>query len=521
MSLPAWLEPLPDAAEQRALDVWAIGELGIPGLELMERAGAGLAKLTEELVPTGRIAVVCGKGNNGGDGFVAARLLREHGRDVSVLTLAPSEELRGDARRNAERLPGPAAEPFEPAALSGADGIVDAILGTGFEDAPREPAAGAIVAINATAGVVVACDVPSGVNASTGEIAGAAVIARATATFHAAKPGLWIAPGKQHAGEVRVIDIGIPPGGPVDPTVGLIGPGVTDGIPRRGRESTKFAAGSVLLCGGSTGLTGAPSMAAEAAMRAGAGYVTACVPASLNPIFESRLLEVMTLPLPDEGGVIVAAALASVLERTGRVQSLVLGPGLGRSHETAGFARDLARGAEVPLLLDADGLNAHAGVLSSLARRSAPTVLTPHAGELARLLGEDSAGVQAHRLERARRAAAAARAVVVLKGDDSIVAESDGRVGISRGDAPALATAGTGDVLSGVIGAYLAKAMDPFHAACAGVFVHAAAGRVAARHTGPDGVIARDVIESLPWALAPAPGRTPDRDARARDESLR
>ena len=288
----------------------------------MERAGTGLAELVGELAPRGRLAIVCGKGNNGGDGFVAARLLRELGREVDVLMLYPADELGGDARTNFEQLPGPAAESFYPARLAGTDGVVDAILGTGFSGAPREPSAGAIEAINAVAdtSVVIACDVPSGVDASTGEVQGPAVQADATATFHAAKPGLWIAPGKSRAGTVHVIDIGIPAGGPVDPHVGLILDAVTDGIPRRDRDATKFAAGSVLVCGGSTGLTGAPSMASEAAMRAGAGYVTACVPASLNIVFEVRLLEVMSVPLPDQNGVIVPAALTEVLERTGRVQ---------------------------------------------------------------------------------------------------------------------------------------------------------------------------------------------------------
>ena len=508
MSLPDWLEPLPDAAEQRSLDQWAIGQLGIPGVELMERAGSGLADLVIETVRTGPIAVVCGKGNNGGDGFVAARLLRERGREVRVLTLAPVTELSGDARTNADRLPGPAPDPFEPAALEGAEGIIDAILGTGFAGEPREPALSAIEAINAHAGraVVIACDVPSGVSASTGEVDSVAIRAHATATFHAAKPGLWIAPGKAHAGAVRVINIGIPAGGPGDPKIGLISERVTDAVPRRGTDSTKFAAGSVLVCGGSVGLTGAPCMASEAAMRAGAGYVTACVPSSLNVIFETRLLEVMTVPLPDAGGVFDSSGAEQALRRSMRVQSLVLGPGLGREHEAFLFANRLAAAAKVPLLLDADGLNAHAGQLEALAERHAPTVLTPHAGELARLLGCDSADVQSHRLQSARGAAADAHAIVVLKGDDTIVAEPGGRVGISRGGAPALATAGTGDVLSGVIGAYLAKSMDPFHAACAGVFVHVVAGRLAARGVGPEGVIARDVIELLPRALSPLTG---------------
>jgi NAD(P)H-hydrate epimerase len=501
--LPDWLEPLPDASEQRALDQWAIGELGIPGSELMERAGFGLAALVAERAPDGPVAVVSGKGNNGGDGFVAARLLRDEGREVRVLLLADPAEYRGDARLNLERLGGRLPEPFAGEALAGAAAIVDAILGTGFDGVPREPAASAIDAINsAGAREVIACDVPSGVSASTGEIAGSAVQATATATFHAAKPGLWIAPGKSCAGEVRVVDIGIPDGGPGAPQIGLISAGVTDGIPRRGRESTKFAAGSVLVCGGSTGLTGAPSMAAEAAMRAGAGYVTALVPGSLNQIFEGRLLEVMSVPLADHGGSLTDDAAEPVIERCERADALVLGPGLGRTEAALRAARRIAAEAPRPLLLDADGLNAHAGRLDSLAGRREPTVLTPHAGELARLLETDSAAVAARRLEAGRRAAQKARAIVVLKGDDTIVAAPDGRTAVSRGGAAALATAGTGDVLSGVIGALLAKAMDPFHAACAGVFLHAGAGRLAAREIGVEGVIASDVVARLPAALS-------------------
>lgn len=504
MSLPDWLDPLPDAEQQRALDEWAIGQLGIPGLELMERAGTGLGELVGELVPDGRVAVVCGKGNNGGDGLVAARVLRERGREVEVFALGALEELRGDARTNLERLPGPPPAPFEAAALAGATGIIDAILGTGFSGQPREPAAGAIEAINEAghAAVVVACDVPSGVDASTGEVAGVAVRARATATFHAAKPGLWIEPGKDHAGEVTVIDIGIPPGGPADPLAGLITDRALDGVPRRARASTKFAAGAVLVCGGSRGLTGAPCLASQAAMRAGAGYVTALVPLSLNAIFEVQLLEVMTAPLPDADGSLDPSGVEQALERSSRADAIVLGPGLGRTSGALEFARALARAVMLPLVLDADGLNAHAERLPSLAERPAPAVLTPHAGELARLLGSDSHSVSAQRLNSVRRAASDAHAIVVLKGDDTLVATPDGRVGISPGGAPALATAGTGDVLSGVIGAYLAKRMDPFHAACAGVLLHVRAGRLAARRLGSEGVIARDVISALPPALS-------------------
>jgi len=503
-SLPPWLEPLLDVDQLRASDAWAIDALGIPGVELMERAGAGLARVVADVAPGGPVVVVCGGGNNGGDGYVVARLLRERGRAVRVLTTVDPAGLKGDARVNFERLPGDAPEPFTADGLAGARVIVDAILGTGFSGEPRADVAAAIAAINAADAPVVAADVPSGVDAATGAVAGEAVHAQVTATFHAAMPGLWILPGKAHAGETVVVDIGIPhASGPTEPWIGLIGAGVLDAYPRRGQDSTKFASGHVLVAGGSRGMTGAVCLASMAAMRAGAGYVTACVPDALNDIFEIKLTEVMSLPLPDDGGAHTEAGAATVVERAGaRGGTLVVGPGLGRSDGAVAFARRLVRDAPVALVLDADGLNAHAGRLESLANREHPAILTPHGGELARLLEVDSATVNAARLEHVRAAARRAGAIVVLKGDDTLVAEPEGRVGVSRGGSPGLATAGTGDVLSGVLAAFLARGMAPFDAACAAVFAHAEAGRrAAANRGGPDGVIASDVVDALPHTL--------------------
>jgi NAD(P)H-hydrate epimerase len=501
MGLPVWLKPLPDAAQQRRLDAWAIEQHGIPGETLMERAGSGLARVCAELVPEGRFAIVCGKGNNGGDGRVAARVLQEIGREVSVI------DVDGDGTE------------LSPAALAGAAGIVDALLGTGFSGAPREPISGAIAAINArrsaAPGVtVIACDVPSGVDGSTGEVSAEAVRADATVTFHAAKPGLWIAPGKRHAGHVHVIDIGIPAHDqPVEPMIGLIEAGVRELIPRRDAASTKFSGGSVLVVGGSRGLTGAPVLASTAAARAGAGYVTVAAPASVAPTIAGKLLEVMVVELPDdpETGPKRGSSRMAV-ERAGRTQALVLGPGIGRLPAAMKFARDVSAHAKLPLVLDADGLNAHAeeGGLEQLAKRVAATVLTPHAGELGRLLELPSAEIDAHRLEHVRAAAARAQAVVVLKGDDTLVADADGRVGVSPGGAAALATAGTGDVLAGVIGAFLAKGLDPFTAACAAVSTHVLAGAIAAREVGPEGVIASDVIAALPRARGTQPPALPE-----------
>jgi NAD(P)H-hydrate epimerase len=508
-ALPDWCEPLPDAARVRAADAWAIGERGIPGLELMERAGQGIFELVMQVAPSGTVAVVCGKGYNGGDGYVVARLLRDIGREVVVLATAPVEELRGDARHNAERLPGAPAQPFTAAALTdaGAAVAVDALLGTGFEGEPRGAIADAITALNDLDAPVVAVDVPSGVDASTGEVAGVAVRAAATATFHAAKPGLWIAPGKGHAGAVHVIDIGIPADAPVEPVdVGWITDAVLEEVPRRGADSTKFTSGHVLVAGGAPGLTGAPTLAAEAAMRAGAGYVTVCVPQGLRTVFDVRLVEVMKLGLPDgEDGGHCAAGVPALLDAAeGRGGAVVLGCGIGRGDGAVAFAREAAARLPVALVLDADGLNAHAGRLAALRERDHPTILTPHAGELGRLLDRESAEIGAHRLSSAREAAAQSGAVVVLKGDDTLVAAPDGTVAVSPGGAPGLATAGTGDVLAGACGALLAVGLEPFTATCAAVHAHLLAGRAAAAPHGPNGVIASDVIAALPAPLGRA-----------------
>jgi ADP-dependent NAD(P)H-hydrate dehydratase / NAD(P)H-hydrate epimerase len=506
--LPDWLTPLLDAETMRVVDRWAIDVRGVSSLDLMERAGAGVTRIVERLAPNDPTVVVCGKGNNGGDGLVVARLLRDAGRSLTVVCTAPPGDFAGDARVNLERLPGEA--PLElrkdreraEQALAEATVIVDALLGTGFQGEPRGAVGEAIEAINAATAPVVSVDVPSGVDASTGIVAGAAVRAVATVTFHAGKPGLWIAPGKTHAGEVHTIEIGIPRGFPDDTTIGLIGPSVFGLLPRRGASSTKFSSGHVLIAGGSLGLTGAPRMAAHAAMRAGAGYVTACVPASLQAILAmGGPPELMTRGLPDNDGGLTADGVQDVLEASSRGGALALGPGLGRGDGAVAFARELAREANVALVLDADGLNAHAGRLGELTARSAATVLTPHAGELGRLLELGSDMVERERLRHVREAAEQAQAVVVLKGDDTLIAEPSGCVAVNPGATPALATAGTGDVLTGVIAALLAAGLDPFTAAAAGVSLHAEAGREAARRQGAaEGVVASDVIAALPAA---------------------
>jgi NAD(P)H-hydrate epimerase len=503
--MESWLEPLYDAETMRATDAWAIAQQGVPSLTLMEAAGRALAEAAEEIASEGPARVVCGKGNNGGDGLVAARQLASFGHRVEALLLWPADELSPDAAANLERFTGEVRELPEaelPAALAGSGVIVDAIFGTGFSGAPRDPAAGAIAAINDCPAPVVAADIPSGVDASTGVVEGVAVGADVTVTFHAAKLGHWIAPGKVHRGDLRVAGIGIPAGAPVEAPGGLITDGVLELAPRRAPGSTKFSSGQVVVAGGSRGLTGSVCLAASGAIRAGAGYATVAVPDGLDPIFEIKLTEVMSRACPASDGHLDPGAAEAVLAATERAAAVALGPGMGRWDGAPELVAAVAAGVEVPLVIDADGLNALIGRLGSLRERGNATVLTPHEGELGRLLETESAQVRARRLASARQAAERSGAIVVLKGDDSIVVHPDGRLAINGVSSPALATAGTGDVLTGVVAALLARFGEPFAASCAAVHAHSRAGRIAAGRVGStESVIAGDVVGALPEGL--------------------
>jgi NAD(P)H-hydrate epimerase len=501
-----WLTPLYDAEGMRAVDRWAIEERGVASLELMEAAGRAVAEAVAGLAPRGPVRVVCGKGNNAGDGFVAARLLAEMGFEVEVLLLWPGEELSGDAAANLERSGGRFVEGPLAGELHGAGAVVDAIFGTGFSGAPRGPAAAAIAAINSCPAPVVACDIASGVDASSGEVEGEAVRADLTISFHGAKLGHRIAPGKRFTGELRIAEIGIPEGAPAPAAGGEIDPSVLAPAPRRGPASTKFSSGEVAIVGASRGLTGAVRLSSLAAIRAGAGYATVAVPADLEMVFELAQPEVMSLACPGGDGCLVPASEKAVLRAFERAAAGVLGPGLGRDPGSFELAREVIKKVEAPLVIDADGLNAFAGRLEALAQRTAPTLLTPHAGELGRLLERDSAQIDGHRLASAEEAARRAGAVVVLKGDDTIV--SDGaRLAVNALAAPALATAGSGDVLSGVLAAFLARGLEPFAAACAAVIAHARAGREAAARVGAaESVIAGDVVDAVAVGILPPAG---------------
>jgi ADP-dependent NAD(P)H-hydrate dehydratase / NAD(P)H-hydrate epimerase len=433
--------------------------------ELMERAGRAVAEVVLEHYP-GSVAVVCGGGNNGGDGRVCARVLREAGRDVTVI----------------DRF-GELGEP---------DVIVDALLGIGLHEAPREDVARMIERINAAGPPIVAVDVPSGVDASSGEVPGAAVRAAATVTFNAAKVGLVVAPGRFHSGQVHVADIGLEPAGHEHAVADA---SLLDEVPRKRPDSTKYRAGSVLVVGGSPGLTGAPMLAALAAFRADAGYVAVAAPESTLPVLEARLLEAVKRPLPeDSAGRLLPRSADVVLDVSERAAAVAVGPGLGRSDGTRDLVRILLERLELPVVLDADALWG----LEPF-RRSAPTILTPHAGELASLLETSVRDVEAHRVDAARRAAARFGAIVLLKGADTLIASSRQGVVVAAYGEPALATAGTGDVLTGVIAAFLAKGMEARLAAAAAAVAHGLASRLVEPRVG---LVASDLLPGIQRALA-------------------
>ena len=455
------LQPLLTAEETRRAEAEHQGSLE----ELMDRAGTAVAAHVLRQFP-GRVTVVCGKGNNGGDGKVCARVLREAGRDVTIVDGV------GD--------------------LGEPDVIVDALLGIGLTDAPREDAARMIDLINASGRPVVSVDVPSGVNASTGEVPGVAVHASSTVTFGAAKVGLAISPGFFHAGSVQIAPIGLRPR---EHEHALVPASALLEVPRKQTRSTKYTAGSVLVVGGSRGLTGAPMLTALAAFRADAGYVAIAAPESTLPVLETRLLEVVKRPLAeDSSGRLLPRSADAILAAAEKADAVAIGPGLGRSEGTVELVRILLEQLDLPIVIDADAL----WELEPFAR-SAPTVLTPHSGELAGLLGTESREIDAHRLDAVRRAASRFGAVVLLKGADTIVASPREGVLVATYGTPALATAGSGDVLTGIVAAFLAKGMEARLAAGTAAVAHG----VAAELVDPQpGLMASDLLPALQRALA-------------------
>lgn len=494
------VRPLLTAAETRAAEEAASGR-GLPASLLMESAGAAVADAALRLgAAASRFLVLCGPGNNGGDGFVAARRLHAAGRRVDVWRVGSPGKADGDAERNRqalERTGVPIHASAAALALRPGDVVVDALFGTGLSRAPEGAAADAIRNLLAWRGAgvrVLAVDVPSGLSSDTGRAFEPCVAADLTVSFGAMKLGLALEPGATLAGQVEVADIGL---GELQSPTGLLED--SDGprwLPVRRSDTNKGSYGHLLVVAGSPGKTGAGALAGLAALRTGVGLCTVAAPADVLPAIQSHAPELMGMDLP-AGVALGPAHLEALLAATAGKSAVVVGPGIPRGPEThALLAAWLAR-LDVPCLLDADALNALAGHLPALAEARRPVVLTPHPGEMARLLGRPVAEVQADRLGIARAFAIAHGVVLVLKGARTLVATPDGVVRVNPSGNPGMATGGTGDVLSGMLGAFLAQGLDPEWAASLAVLAHGLAGDAAARHRGQLGLIASDVIAAL------------------------
>lgn len=477
---------------------------GTPAFVLMERAGRAVARAAIE-VARGRYgrraAVVCGKGNNGGDGFVAARALARSGLSARCLIVGRASSVEGAAREHLELLSTEpvSVEDFDAVRLEGCAVIVDAIFGTGFSGrADGEPAA-AIEAVNASGAPVVAVDIPSGVAGATGTAAGPAVRAERTVVMAAEKIGTAVGAGAELAGKVEIAGIGIEAGAgrawmlePAD---------VAGALPRRAFESHKRSLGAVAIIGGSAGMSGAVILSARAAVRAGAGYATVGVTADVDRSVSVVLPEVLSRVVV-EGDVLGPPALGVLRDVIDNSTAVAIGPGLGTGRAQQQLVDSVLDEVDCPVVVDADGLNVLEGHIEALTARRAPCVLTPHPAELARLLGSSVTGVQSDRISAAATAAERFECVVVLKGSRSVIADPSGRAVVNPTGGPELASAGTGDVLTGAISALLAAGLEPFQAAWAAVYVHGLAGDVALRRAGGVNILAWDVAEALPEAVA-------------------
>ena len=503
------MRPVLTPAEASALER-ASEALGVTTVSLMENAGRATAMAASDVaggIYGRRAVIVCGKGNNGGDGLVAARHLSRWGMRVSVVMVEDPSSLAGLAAVNLARLvEAPGVRVVGLTALerelARADIVADCIFGTGFRGVPEGAHAQAILAINGSEVPVLAVDIPSGVNGENGVVAGEAVSATVTVTFGAAKAGLVLYPGAAHAGLVEVADIGFPSELVTSDLLMVERDDIACLLPERQPETHKRSTGVVLVVGGSRSMTGAVCLAAEAAYRAGAGLVTVAVPEGILPVIEAAVLEATFLPLPETAdGTIAADAFKVIWERLGSFDAIAVGPGMSSHEESAEFTRALVAAAPKGMVVDADGLNAFAGHLEAFDDRgSADLVLTPHVGEFARLTDATSADVEADRVARVRELSARVGATVLLKGSRTLIAEPSGEVRINPTGSSALATAGTGDVLTGTIAALMARGLESYDAATVGAYVHGLAGLVAASQLG-EGTTAGDVAGTLPEVL--------------------
>ena len=501
--------PVLGSAAMRAADAEAIRG-GTPSDELMENAAAALVRAVRRELPEGRVAVLCGPGQNGGDGLAAARLLALAGHRVSLFSLISPGAYRGDAARNAERAAsvGLAARPLTSPgawselrrALAESDAAVDALFGTGLSRPLEGAARRAVLALNASGRQVFAADLPSGLRADRGEATAPVVRASRTVAFGAPKPCHVLPPATDFCGEVEVADIGIPRSA-LERRAARLGwteeADVLALLPPRKVEANKGNFGRLAILAGSRGKAGAAVLAARGALRAGAGLVTVLCAESIAGALWTALPEAMTQPLPEEDGAIAASAAAEISRALRGFDAAVVGPGLTTSPGAAA-AVEAALRASIPLVADADALNAFARRPAGFSRRRAATILTPHPGEAGRLLGRSAREVQADRLGAVRSLARRARAVVLLKGARTLVGDPGGEVAVNPTGTPLLATAGAGDVLSGIVGALLAGGLGAREAAIAAAWLHGAAGQALAVRLGDAGLLSHEVADAVP-----------------------
>lgn len=505
------------AEQMRELDRRTIEEIGIPSVVLMENAGRGAANRLHErycdLFP-GPVLVLAGKGNNGGDGYVIARCLQQAGWQVQTLVLAQVDSLSGDARLNLDillRLAGSVHFVPDEASLNSFFEtcpayalLVDALFGTGLTSEVRGHYARAIDWVNAQHAPVVAVDIPSGLDATSGRILGRCVKAAVTLTFAQPKIGHLLYPGVGCVGGLETIDIGIPSfllesSAPAQYWVDA--DEARKLLPQRPADGHKGTFGHLLVIAGSPGKSGAAAMTADAAVRAACGLVTLGCPAAIHDILEIKLTEPMTVALPHIEGVLSLQALEAALALCRDKQALALGPGLGQAAETQALARRLLRESSVPTVVDADGLNALAGHLEILRERtSVGTILTPHPGEMARLAACSVAAVQSDRVGFARAFALQHGCVLVLKGARTITAAPDGQIFINASGHQGMASGGMGDILTGTIGALLAQGLPPVEAAVLGVYLHGRAADRLVPQLGLAGLAATDLLREIPAA---------------------
>ncbi|WP_333654339.1 NAD(P)H-hydrate dehydratase [Dissulfurispira sp.] len=505
------------AQEMREIDRITIEDYGIPGLVLMERAGLAVASKVREFYPDKKVLVLCGGGNNGGDGLVAARNLHNRGFDVKVFLAVEPKKLSSDAlvQYKIARKFGLSTMPLNELLthlITHHCLIVDAIFGTGLSRPVKGSLAEVFSLINDSDIPVVAVDIPSGISSDTGEVLGEAIKADFTVTFGLPKRGHLLYPGAEYAGRLFVEDIGFPAKllASEKINVELIDIKMASDLilPRPG-YSHKGDYGHVLVIAGSKGKTGAALMAAKACLRSGSGLVTLAVPESLLDVFQGRVTEEMTLPLPDDGsGMLSSKAIDVILNFAAKkIDVIAIGPGIGVSHDTEKVVMELIQRSSIPLVIDADGINSisraignRQGTTGLFKKAKAPIILTPHPGEMARLL-QGSREVEKNRIDTAISFSKETGAYLVLKGVPTIVAEPDGNAFINTTGNPGMATAGSGDVLTGVIASLLGQGSNPLNASLLGVYLHGLAGDAAAREKGEHSLIASDIIDFLPAAF--------------------